>query len=257
VVVSGASASTVGQSITDPIPYRLTITTTVPETVAKKPSQLVWLDFDGGRADYLKEFYGSQAVNRPAFNIKDFNLGNTSQTWFEQQVMAKIEQYYRDAGLGPDEIQFTLTKPALGTTYSTVIFGGTLDENLQGDLLGIAQSVDRDNSDRTDKAVILTKAIGRIFTQFMDSDLTTRTQQSIDVVANTGAHELGHILGLEHATEVNVTEPDNIMDYNSTDVRLSNERFETHNKYWYQPLGYTNEVDMLLRNIGSGTVIGT
>jgi len=258
VVVSGASVR--GDTyLNHETPYVLTITTTAPETVAAPPSQLVWLAVDGASAEYLYEDdgYPASTIARPAFDLTDFKLGitgkdNTSREWFKQQVLNRIEQYYREAGLGPNEIQFTLTKPALGKVYSTVIFGGTLDTGL----LGLAESVDRDNANRTDKAVVLTEEIARDYLKFMDADSSVRIEQAINAVANTGAHELGHILGLEHATEVNVAEPDNIMNYNSIEVDLMVQHFEERNDYWYQDLGFTNEIDLLLRNIGSGTAMG-
>ncbi|MBN1844042.1 MAG: hypothetical protein JW810_00035 [Sedimentisphaerales bacterium] len=251
-----------------PLPYQLTIETTGPQTVENPPSQLVWLAFDGARADYLMQadFAGlggsPNVVNRPAFDAGAFNLDDMRPALI-QAIAAAVEQHYRNAGLTEDEIEFTTTQPAAGTTYSTVIFGGSLP--IPG-ILGLAQKLDRHNEDRTDMAVVLTDEMARLLLQDMDPDAPDRFQEAVNAIAQTGAHELGHILGLEHATQINTDAPANLMGYNY-DMIFEEEAFQTRNSYrlfaeqqgnalLVRQIGFENEVDLLLRYIGSGTEMG-
>jgi hypothetical protein len=227
---------------------------------------LVYLSFGDDRyntntsADYLLETgmgWSADTAQRPAFFTKHeaelFGLDALREDLIAA-IAARIEQMYRDAGLSEDEIEFTTVKPASGQVYSTVIFGGRTP--LTG-LLGMAETVDRHNAQRDDMAVVLTEEIGLFRRQYLDEDTSGRFDEVVNQIANTGAHELGHILGLEHATEANVSEPNNLMNYNSMEVDFGEQEFASRNAYWYQPIGFTNEIDSLLRNIGSGTPIGS
>ncbi|MCP4711324.1 MAG: hypothetical protein GY869_22110, partial [Planctomycetes bacterium] len=214
----------------------------------------------------------ADVVNRPAFDPTAVGLEDTDFDYLVQEITDRVEQIYRNAGLTEDEIEFTTIKPgAPGSAYSgdaiysTVIFGGKIPGPGGGYiLLGIAENVDRNNSDRTDTALVLTDDIGMInYNNYLD-DPADHFDEVVNSLANTGAHELGHILGLQHATQVNTSTPKNIMGYN-WDSELVEQEFRTRNSLIdfanqlggaeMQP-GYNNEVDMLLRSIGSGTVMG-
>jgi len=250
------------------IPYRLTISTTEAEPIETPPSQLVWLSFGDARtgenaqADYLIEAGAGQwpesVAERPAFDTSDFNIPEYMRDDLIEAIAARIEDIYRDAGLSTAEIEFTTEEPSGGSVYSTVVIGGRLPEI---GLVGLAETVDRGNSDHTDMAVVLSEEIGLFYLVGgldgygpLSDDPQVRFDQVVTLVSNTTAHELGHILGLEHATEVLTDEPNNLMGYND-DLVL--QELEQRNAYWYQDgLGFTNEIDMLLRVIGAGTVMG-
>jgi len=269
VVVTGLSTNGALMEVDyGELPYQLTIETTAAETVETPPSQLVWLSFgndrDGtnARADYLYERgLGAthKIVNRPPFYATEFGLPETMRDELIDAIAARIEEAYRNAGLSENEIEFTTIKPGAagspyspGSTYSTVIFGGKT--SLPG-LLAIAENVDRHNSIRDDMACVFTEVYGDAYraSGLLDDDPDVRFDQVVTMLANTGAHELGHILGLEHTTELGTDEPNNVMGYNED---LVGQEFEPRNVYWYQEPGFTNEIDMLLRNIGSGTPMG-
>ena len=260
------------------IPYQLTITTSAPveagqlEQIKNPPSQLVWLAFDGAVAEYLLNDQGGlggspDVINRPAFDAGDFGFADRRPELIEA-IADQIEQYYRDAGLTADEIEFTTIEPgtagspyAAGSVYSTVIIGG---KSPMSGLLGIAEKLDRHNEDRTDMVTVFSKEIAEYYVQQMDEDPIIRFQQTVNVIANTAAHELGHILGLEHAKEINVpfNLANNMMDYSSNEVEIGLKEFEERNSYRLhsggnpEQIGFENEIDMLLRYIGSGTVMG-
>ncbi|MBN1435437.1 MAG: hypothetical protein JW936_00025 [Sedimentisphaerales bacterium] len=250
-------------------PYRLTINTSNPEPVTTPSSQLVYLNFEGGVANYLvDENYGlggtTDTVNRPAFDASDFGLQNV-RTGLINDITAQIEQIYRDAGLTANEIEFTTTKPALGRTYSTVFFGGRTA--IDG-VLGIAQHVDRHNSDRNDQACVLTEEFAMSYEQYLSDDFAERYDQVVNMLANTGAHELAHNLGLEHAREVNIPENEqynNLMAYYNFETRVMPHELEERNSpiaftssgSSSRQIGFSNEIDMLLRSIGAGTAMGS
>ncbi|MFC1783052.1 hypothetical protein ACFL02_05650, partial [Planctomycetota bacterium] len=263
----------------DSIDYQLTITTTEPEAVEAPPSQLVWLAFGdpetgaNAQADHLGEQLAergpaySDVGDRPAFDPEAFRLEDVDFDVLIQVIADRVEQIYRNAGLSEDEIEFTTIKPgAPGSSYgadavySKVILGGKIPSLS----LGLAESVDRHNSDRTDTAVVLTDDIGINNYQEYDDDPSVRFNQVVNSVANIAAHELGHILGLQHATEVDTSTPANIMGYNY-DMELEQQEFKERtslidfaNQQGFPEIqpGLTNEIDMLLRTLGSGTIMG-
>jgi hypothetical protein len=271
VVVNGQSIGVkngIEQVLNENIPYRLTITTGDPEPVVTPPSQLVWLSFGdtrtdtNTRVDYLYEEtdlgWSPDVANRPPFYAADFGLPETMRVELIEAIAERIEEIYRNAGLADDEIEFVIERPDPHAIYSTVVIGGRTP--MLG-LIGIAQSIDRGNSVRDDMATTFSEEIGLFYRGDgqiplgpLSDDPEVRFDQAVTLVANTAAHELGHILGLEHATEVLTDEPNNLMGYNDS---LIPQDLEERNLYWYQlNLGFTNEIDLLLRAIGSGTTMG-
>ena len=95
--------------------------------------------------------------------------------------------------------------------------------------------------------------VARYYNSGLEADTDERFDQVTTLLSNLGAHELGHTLGLEHATEQGPW-PNNLMGYNDN---LEPQTLQGHNEYWYQPIGFTNSIDILLRNIGSGSPMGS
>ncbi|MBN2210697.1 MAG: hypothetical protein JW709_04800, partial [Sedimentisphaerales bacterium] len=253
IVISGASSR-----VDYNTPYQLKITTTTPQPIDTPPSQLVYLAFDGGIAEYLADpvTFTTLDIERPPFDLADFRLEELDREAFIATIVARVTEIYRETGLTEDEIRFTTNRQEANAAdfYSTVYIGGLAP--FYG-LLGIADSIDRYNAHRDGNACTFSESYGYFFYQEFSDDPTVRAEQVKNMIANNISHELGHTLGLEHCTEVaDFMEINNIMNYNSGEVRMGLQEFAERNSYWYQPIGYINEVDMLLRYIGSGTEMG-
>ena len=190
-------------------------------------------------------------------------IGEIYQNTGLNVVVGEIGQKFSDLNITSEtEMAFVLEKPPVGTTYSTVVFGGTLTPGLYG----IAEKIDRHNEDRSDMAIVLTNSIASGYRLVMSDDPLDRREETVNAVANIGAHELGPILGLEHATEINTNEPANIIGYNFN-MTLEEQEFGQRDSYRLfaeqqgydlldRQIGFENEIDQLLRYIGSGTPIG-
>ena len=155
--------------------------------------------------------------------------------------------------------------------HSSVVIGGTYP--LFG-LAGIAETVDRHNENRSDMCTVGSASIGDFYNLFLDGTDKENVDMAVTTIAGTAIHELGHILGLEHSTEVDpdlttpvgsaaVYEPDNVMNYNLAAVELSGAKFEERNKmadsdyfgYIITQPGFQNEIDSLLRNLGTNAPV--
>ncbi|MBN2064261.1 MAG: hypothetical protein JW745_05620, partial [Sedimentisphaerales bacterium] len=290
--------------------YSLTLTTSEGgadkiKTVASP--QLVYLSFgdkntgENLTAEYLEESlagisYGDIS-DRPAFSLSDFpylpasfnydangdGVENEVQdvTWdyMVERITEQVCAVYQEALDDPttpereDQELIYITNDYSEVDrieHSTVVIGG--DFSMPG-LMGIAQTVDRHNTDRSDMACVGSTAIGEYTATYMNSSSPEENvDRAVNAIASTTIHELAHILGLEHSTEVNpdLTTPidsaalylaDNVMNYNSSAVDMSAIRFETRNSmasaargifsYTVNQPGFQNEIDALLRNLGT------
>ena len=89
------------------------------------------------------------------------------------------------------DVSFTAERPEPDATYSTLYLGGDGSEFLEyGTFWGISEKVDHGNADPTDSAFVFTDAIV--------STATTAAGYAREI-AGFVAHEVGHLLGFEHA----------------------------------------------------------
>ncbi len=115
-------------------------------------------------------------------------------------------------------------------------------------LLGIGESVDTNNSDLSDMAVIFGGEYASRYGQYFGYTL----DEIARVLTGTVSHELGHILGLNHVSN-SLTLPDTwVMSYPDGFVhtRTDDRVFTTHEQLMAYPnweflIGYQNSVASL------------
>ncbi|MCC7147407.1 MAG: hypothetical protein IT443_13255 [Phycisphaeraceae bacterium] len=201
---------------------------------ANKPKQLVYLNFDGGRTTQYSRDTDVQAFDASLLNgdvdgyedvlIDGGMVGITSITGIVDNILAIYQDTPATNPLGqlnvqrfdaadlasitqlddlPDGLIFTTVDPttvagfgSLSAVDFTTVFIGQTDTGWQDPgTLGIAADIDVANMEKADEAVVLLQN----FTVYaVDTDLVTELSQYSRALANVAAHELGHVLGLNH-----------------------------------------------------------
>jgi len=165
--------------------------------------QLVYLDFDAESPVYIAALWGGQLIGLPSYQYSQAE---------RDEIMARIAADYEGF-----DIQLTQVEPAEGD-YSTLKFECTNGGNPcvdfdQGILFGQAQSIDIGNAIRADFAFVASglwpvlvalDPTGDFFSRVSgvaieNGDVAAALSKAVvNQAANTGAHELGHNLGLRH-----------------------------------------------------------
>ena len=165
--------------------YEIVITVVSGGQVPAVQSQTVVLNFGGGTITVLG---GTSTVG--AFNTADINSAYAGMTAaVKSRIAAVIASNYQ--GLALKILSVPGDTIPSGTQYSTILLGGT-----SPDAFGEAQDIDVYNTNRTDSAIVYTK----MFTPSRFGYLTA--DQLGTAIGNIAAHELGHLLGLNHVDNV-------------------------------------------------------
>ncbi len=171
------------------------------------PVQTLLLNFAGGNVTIVNE----GTFNLPAFDANDIDPAYAGQTLtIKNRIVAVITENFTGTGL---VIVSSDTNPSLVPgTFSTLHFGAFSTTKF-----GVADGVDQGNIDRCDDGIVFTN-------QFDDP---FATQPSVDGIAvaigNVGAHEAGHLLGLNHVADITA-----LMDNTGTaSTLLADQDFKT------------------------------
>lgn len=157
--------------------------------------QVVWLNFAGGSNVRI---HGRAPIAFGAFDagrLGDAYAGASAQ--FRQIIVSEMRDDYAPYNI---TILSSDDGPPPAATHAVLHFGG--DDNR---LLGLADSVDQYNTNLGEAAIIYTDA----FAAFAVMQLSV--EEMAQMIANTGSHELGHLLGLFHTKA-----PAHIMDTTGT-----------------------------------------
>ncbi len=140
--------------------------------------QTVFVDFDAGFLEFDSLLSTSNGLTLPGAGYS-----NAQQA----TVLAAVKEIY-----SAFQVDFVSEEPVSGA-FSTIHVGGSLGDlpgelSMSEGLLGLAEKIDSGNNDTSDNAFVLSGEVGS------DPD-------DLLVIAQTIAHEAGHLFGLRHVSD--------------------------------------------------------
>ncbi len=174
--------------------------------VPTRPEQILLLNFAGGEVTIL----GEGTITFDPFDAADIDPAYAGQTaQIKTRIAEVVRENYQDTGV----VVITTDDPApTSENVSTIHFGSFSQTKF-----GIAQSVDQGNRDLCDDGIVFTDNFDKPFA----------SQPSVNgiatAIANVAAHEAGHLLGLNHVSDVTA-----LMDTTGTaSTLLADQDFKT------------------------------
>jgi len=144
--------------------------------------QIIYLDFDGAEDVTYNGPVVVEGIDIPAFQAPSGLAGQEEQIIAD--VVACLEATFADT-----RIIFTTGQPDRGSAYSTVFVGGhNTAFSEYGEFLGLSETVDIGNQNKTDEAFVFSAEFGPF-----DSSVT-----AANALAHIIEHEAGHLLGFAH-----------------------------------------------------------
>lgn len=204
-----------------------------PNIAVRDPQhQLVFMDFDGGRAVQI----GLEPIEtmRP-FSAESISGRLAGQTDYIIDLI--IDHMKRDFAAYNVTILDSRHHSRPSEQHTKLYFG-----NYNAQYLGLADNVDTGNAFLEQEAIIYAEDFA------MFDGLLPSADEIAMALANVGSHELGHLLGLEHSGEVE----DVMSTAASARHILENDLAFLRSRMQLDvfPVGLQNEPTLLLRNVG-------
>ncbi len=196
--------------------YRLSVSKTDSAPGPVFGEQWVYLNFSGGTANFLKTELGKfTQATLPGLTAPTFDLSPMERQTVINNILTEIEAVYA----AYPNIHFVTDPTQVHGQYSTVYFTDAIDPNMPG-LEGIAETIDSNNQIHNDSCVVFGGAVVYDPAFVANGALGDATAVG-HVLGLVGAHELGHILGLNHT----IYGSDDIMSY---DFMTDDKSFQDH-----------------------------